>query len=497
MSSRLASFGAALTGLAFLVFIAFAGTATAESMQPATPGDHVLLSWNDLGMHCMNQYHAKFSVLPPYNNVIAQLIRRGDATHLPEIVTSGHTVEYSFPGNTYSVGKTDFWTWSNALFGVTLPPDIGLTGKGLTGSLDPSGSSFSAFGIPITPFPDATPAVESPYQQALVIARDAGTHAEVARSTPVVPVSVELSCVASGCHSSEQQILDDHPAVAGFDPAAQPILCARCHADPALGSTGRPDAGYFSMRMHEQHKFMDERFTGTALCYKCHPGQAARCLRGGMATDHGLTCQNCHGSMDQVASSIDGGGRVPWVNEPRCADCHTAQYAEPPGQLFKVAAGHGGVMCEGCHNSTHADWPSSVAADNANVVALQGFAGSLSKCSVCHGVTPAGPGPHGLISNDVGPDLLSGARPMRVFPNPVRVACAIRFSDRAAAGRLLVFDGQGRTVRLLEARRDGATDWTARWDRNDGRGARVAPGVYFVRWESAQARAGTRVTVVD
>ena len=37
--------------------------------------------------------------------------------------------------------------------------------------------------------------------------------------------------------------------------------------------------------MHDQHKFMDERFSGTDLCYKCHPGQQAQCLRGTMNND--------------------------------------------------------------------------------------------------------------------------------------------------------------------------------------------------------------------
>ena len=101
------------------------GAATAER------DAYVMLSWNDLGMHCMNKNHNKISVLPPYNTLQAQVILRGSATTMPAIVTDGVTVEYSIPGNTYSVGKTDFWTYAFDLFGVSLPPDIGLTGKGL------------------------------------------------------------------------------------------------------------------------------------------------------------------------------------------------------------------------------------------------------------------------------------------------------------------------------------------------------------------------------
>jgi hypothetical protein len=248
---------------------------------PALPAadQYIVLAWNDLGMHCMNQYHQRFSVLPPYNNLYAQVIRRGDANRAPLLAPAGTTVEYSFPGNTYSVGKTDFWTYAPQLFGVTLPPDVGLTGKGLSGVLDPAGGHFVAEGIPLTPFADAQPSVEVPYQQALVIARDGGG-GELARSAPVVPVSIEIECVGSGCHASETAILQGHEAVSGFNPGATPILCAGCHADPVLGTTGRPDAGYFSFRMHDQHKFLDEQLSGTAACYKCHPGAVARCLRG-------------------------------------------------------------------------------------------------------------------------------------------------------------------------------------------------------------------------
>ena len=83
----------------------------------AVSGDHVLLAWNDLGMHCMNKDHANFSVLPPYNNLDAQLVRRGDATRLPELVTQQVTVEYSFPGNTTTGAATGAAAGSYGGFG--------------------------------------------------------------------------------------------------------------------------------------------------------------------------------------------------------------------------------------------------------------------------------------------------------------------------------------------------------------------------------------------
>ncbi len=461
----------------------------------AALGTHVVLSWNDLGMHCMNKDHADFSVLPPYNNLHAQVIERGDATRLPRVTTTGVTVEYSIPGNTYSVGKTDFWTYAQAIFGVALAPNVGLAGKGLTGTLDPAGAQFAAIGIPVTPFTDANPTVEAPYQQALVIARDGGG-AELARSTPVIPVSTEINCVSSGCHNSINSILNGHPREAGFDPAARPILCAKCHASPALGTPGIRDAGYFSFRIHDQHKFIDQQIPGMNGCYKCHPGPNTGCLRGAMSNLHGLTCQNCHGNMANVSRTIEN-GRIPWVNEPACGTCHLPQYAEPAGQLFRNSTGHGGVACEGCHGSTHADFPSREAADNANNIALQGHSGTLRECVVCHGTTPSGAGPHGmLVTASVEQQALGNASKLIVSPNPVRVSCAVRIPPGAAGdGRLLVFDSQGRTVRAIDAPA-GPQGGRVTWDARDHAGAAVPAGTYFLRWQQGDHRAGARVTVV-
>ncbi len=462
----------------------------------ATWNDYVLLAWNDLGMHCMNQQHARFSVLPPYNNLDAQLILRGDSVRAPQLVTSGVTLDYSVPGNTYSVGKTDFWTYAYALFGVSLPPDTGLTGLGLSGTMTLVPPRFRAEGIPLTPFPDATPTVENPYQQALVVARDGGG-IELARATPSIPVSIELRCVTAGCHASETAILQEHPSVTGFDPAATPILCAGCHADPVLGTTGRPDADYFSFRMHDQHSFMDQTYSGTGLCYMCHPGQQARCLRGVMGNRFGLVCQDCHGGMAAMAASIQG-GRVPWAQEPACRTCHTSRFGEPAGQLYRHSTGHGGVMCDGCHHSTHAEWSSALWADNADVVALQRVAGPLGACPVCHGVNPAGAGPHDILATDVPAEVLGGAAAMQVRPNPARGACTVEFAVRGGgAGTLLVFDAQGRTVRLLRPRLLAADRARAEWDARDQRGGRVGPGVYFVRWSEGAGGAAARVTLLE
>lgn len=472
----------------------------ASSAFAAATGDHVVLSWNDLGMHCMNQNHSVLSILPPYNNLYAQVVQRGDAAHRPVLLTGGITVEYSIPGNTYSVGKTDFWSYDVQLFGVDLPDNVGLTGNGLTGEFDAHATHFTAEGIPVTPFTDAAPTVEDPYQLGLVIARDV-SGLELARSRPVLPVSTEVNCVTSGCHSSEQSIVNNHPRDGGFDPAAQPILCAGCHASPALGTTGDPEAGYFSFRIHDQHKFLDETMPGQAGCNMCHPGPQTQCLRGTMATDYGMVCQDCHGDLQQVSGSIEHQGRVPWLNEPACGGCHTAQFGEPEGQLYRLSTGHGGLMCAACHGSPHSIWPSREAADNVMAEDLQGMAGTLRDCTVCHGVVPDGPGPHGLTATTGVADLqfqTDGDR-LQVYPSPLRpgqTATVKALASSETVGRLLVFDVRGRTVRLLRPHAEGGDALVASWDGVDGRGEPVPAGVYFLRWEDGERRATGKVLVL-
>ncbi len=466
------------------------------------PGDYVLLVVNDLGMHCMNKDHHNMSILPPFNTLNAQIIQKGDATHLPMIVTGipGATLSYSIPGNTYSVGKTDFWSYDVQLFGVNLPDNVGLTGNGLTGTFTSSGDMFIADGIPLTPFPDATPTVENPYQQGLVQLKDAmGT--VLATSTPVLPVSTEVNCVTSGCHSSELSIIYGHSSEGGFDPNNRPILCASCHNSVILtGNTAPGSQGYFSKVIHEKHAFIDQLTPGLAACQHCHPGPDTRCLRGTMATDHQMICQDCHGTMAQVAGTIDG-GRIPWVNEPACRTCHTSQYGEPAGTRYRDARGHGGVMCSGCHDSPHAIFPSREAADNKVMVDLQGHAGTLEDCTVCHGITPAGDGPHGFRPvSAVEGEVIGDAGPLRIFPAPLNAGskCTIMAAGaRSGNGRLLIYDVRGRTVRMIQA--DAAGDGQARlfWDGRDGHGQEVSSGVYFMRYTEGTYSAAGKLVVVN
>ncbi len=364
--------------------------------------DYVLIGWNDLGMHCSNQDFSKIAVLPPFNNVSAQLIET-DPAGIPHLVTSGFTVEYSIPNNTYSVGKTNFWTYAQQLFGLSspLPDNVGLTGNGLTGVLVAAGSHFSVTGIPITPFADSNHVNEAPFQLVHLVAKRNSDGAVLATTDAVIPVSNEVGCVQSGCHSSETGILNSHEDVDGFNRSG-PVLCASCHASNALGTVGTAEARPFSYRMHQKHREVAGPSGAIATCYKCHPGPNTQCLRDVMGKDpiNPLSCQHCHGTMDTLAQSINA-GRRPWLDEPKCGTCHGSNYAEETGKLYRQSAGHGGLFCSACHGSPHAILPTVQANDNIQNISLQGYAGTLGKCSVCHSSHQAGPGPHGIMDTTV------------------------------------------------------------------------------------------------
>ncbi|KAA3624106.1 MAG: hypothetical protein DWQ08_10790 [Proteobacteria bacterium] len=175
-------------------------------------------------------------------------------------------------------------------------------------------------------------------------------------------------------------------------------------------------------------------FPGGVVCQDCHGDmdQVGNDFSIRVATDN---------PGDFV---IDGSLRVPWASEPGCQSCHTGDAVEPNhpagaavagdgirllqaylsdvvsvdgvdgpvrvarmhkaphsrfaentgrnaddddvGVLYRLSKGHGGVMCEGCHNSTHAIWPNQNPFANDNIAAaqLQGHHGTLIECSTCH-----------------------------------------------------------------------------------------------------------------
>jgi hypothetical protein len=348
-----------------------------------TLGQYVVLGFNDLGMHCMNQDFSEFMILPPYNTVHAQVIRRGKE---PKIIKSGVTVNYSIPGNTTSSNKTNFWDYAFDLFGVNLPPDVGLSGNGLSGRLtrDEEQGDWYVTGIPVTPINDAGKL--DPYPLAKLTVTQNGT--QIARTNTVVPVSWEISCEL--CHTSPDvsvgtDILRKHDVMHGTTLENQkPVVCGECHAQAPLGLSGKPGVPSLSRAMHNSHATRIAEINLDNGCYACHPGFETSCQRD-VHFSKGMDCVACHGEMQAVASP----SRRPWVDEPKCGDCHQRKEFrfEEEGKLFRESRGHQEIECAVCHGSPHAITPTVTEADNAQAIMHQGTPGVLD-CVVCHITKP-------------------------------------------------------------------------------------------------------------
>ena len=237
-------------------------------------------------------------------------------------------------------------------------------------------------------------------------------------------------------------------SAAGYDPGGlaptatggQPVLCAGCHPSNALG-TGQAAVRPLTRAVHSRHAGVLDPYRGGTLdaasnrtaCYLCHPGSATRCLRGVMgrsvAPDGALSmqCQSCHGDMSLVGRTARQG----WLEEPVCQSCHTgtavanaglirytgaftaagqpraavdptfATNADAPApglSLYRFSRGHGGLACEACHGSTHAEFPSADRNDNVQSLSLQQHVGPLAECTACHATSPVtrNGGPHGM-----------------------------------------------------------------------------------------------------
>jgi hypothetical protein len=371
------------------------GGVTAKSI-PATGMTYVAFAWNDLGMHCLNPTYDKAVLLPPYNTLWVQVVKRGDP---PQIVTSGVTVAYSIHGNTYSYGKRSygqFWDTSAVLFGTALVHDTGLNledpgiHNGLSGTMVVKGDHFQANGIPVVPVDDTS--TWSPYQIADITVRDSGTNAVLIQTQATVPTSDEITC--SKCHGADAllDVLQKHDSGEGTSLAAnRPVLCASCHGSPVLGTSGAGSSGrYLSRAMHGFHS------SKGASCYDCHPGPTTKCSRSTAHTAADGNCIACHGTMADVASSIASGSRLPWVQEPQCAICHAGIAEINTGTtLYRNASGHQGISCPACHGSPHAQLPTSQASDGYQATQYQSVARTIGDCKVCHS-TSKGEGINGF-----------------------------------------------------------------------------------------------------
>ncbi len=406
---------------------------------------YVLLAWNTLGMKCITDCDAFFSMLPPGNALGAVLLRRGSS---PAFVTEGVELGYELEsGFADPASQVAFWTFAPSLLGKELPRNISATGRGVSGTmaLNEQSRIFEAAGIPVTPYTDAGEV--NPYPLVTITARDKASGEILAQTKAVAPVGSEMGC--RSCHGgpwrvknstgiaaeTARNILAVHDKRSGTSLLARaeaggPVLCQSCHPDPLLNAAGDPQRLGLPAAIHGFHaNYLTGR--GEEVCSRCHPDSpvgVTRCLRDNHAAK-GIGCSRCHGFLEDHALSLlkretEAGKprasllmrnvrprlvadvaevrpRTPWQQEPECMTCHTGGvrpdaatasafnvWTEGPANLYRNRKdAMDAVPCIACHNSPHATYPADNAygkdRDNLQPLQYMGFAGSIGAREHC------------------------------------------------------------------------------------------------------------------
>jgi len=274
--------------------------------------------------------------------------------------------------------------------------------------------------------------------------------------------SLPIASLANGRdqvkHKSMSNVMHSHHDTTGLFPTMPPAINAQGERrDPLLTQSILEDTCYMCHPGERTQCMRGAMANGGLVCQDCH-GQMQD-----VGDDFTRTVSLATPGTFELGSDFYTNPeqpRVPWANEPGCGSCHTghatdnlagdpnvlvnpadtlgnsdgirllAAYrqndakatpivptnktfaenvvaegtaADGNPKLYRVSTGHGGLMCEGCHGSTHAEWPVSNPNANENVPStqLQGHSGYIAQCQVCHEPNdeslPLGNnGPHGM-----------------------------------------------------------------------------------------------------
>ena len=343
-----------------------------------------LLAWNDLGMHCADSDFSIFTLLPPFNDLNAQLIVNGKLINTSG--SSGYSLTYESIAdpkgsiNTSSVNKTNFWKYDVPLFGVNLPNNVGLTGSPTPSTRRaPLAWStefkwYEANGIPIVPIDDA---LKPNYFPMVKVTATNSSGKAIASTTSVLPVSSEINC--NSCHASRTGSSAAKPSAGWVNLTAgserdwrlnilrlhdeknigarysallskkgygksletsarnngKPVLCDSCHNSNALavwGIVGETGVSNMTAAMHNRHAKVSlpgstttlNSMTSRAACYNCHPGQKTQCLRGAMGNPvnaAGKHTMECQSCHGNMVK-VGNKAREGWYDMPTCQSCH-------------------------------------------------------------------------------------------------------------------------------------------------------------------------------
>ncbi len=348
--------------------------------------DYTLIAWNDLGMHCMDgSDFSVFSILPPYNNLNAQLIQKNGMTnkHVSRGVTLSYIAAKDLNGksNTTSLFddrgniKTNFWDYVSALFHTTLADDVGLSGNRTPSTQEENlqyhmpTARWEATGLPLTPYNND--GSKNYYPMVKVLAKDSSNRV-IASTKTVLPVSDEMDCkVCHGSHNnyqpakpsagwengsdinkdykfnilrlhdekfptavSDNQASLENSGYSGYSNAGlyvtaksgTPVLCAACHKSNALPNTGIGTVKPLTQAIHSAHANVSDPIEKAKLNDSSNRSACYRCHPG-------ATTQCLRGAMGKQPSiqcqnchgnmnAVGQSGREGWTDEPSCQSCH-------------------------------------------------------------------------------------------------------------------------------------------------------------------------------
>lgn len=394
---------------------------------------HLVTAFSLQGMRHVTDAEPAFTLLPPGNTLVAQVIRRAPSPQ-PLLAGNGnataavlYTLEYApdpalFPDTVPARGRLDGsgdgpWFANDSI--VVLPYIAGkamLPGKNGTAGAEGANKAGGKNGR------DGSGMFYA-YPTARVTAVDAAG-AVLVETRAVLPVSTETGC--RNCHTgpwkyhdtagisaqTAEHILAVHDRrnrtrLAEQAGHGESVDCRSCHS----GAGKQPN---LSTALHGFHATM--KLEGAKACGACHPSSptgATRFYRDIHAM-WGLDCTRCHGAMTEHALSLlrfeaergsaaaatrmalleptgsiaaaDIRPRKPGVNLPHCSGCHDFKKKPDPstasafnkwtkdraGRFSLAVDNTGALRCPSCHGSPHAVYPADgPAGDDDNFQPLQ------------------------------------------------------------------------------------------------------------------------------
>ncbi len=403
---------------------------------PSAPFDanvqeYVLIGFGRQGFQQLPSAGSPWTLARPAPSLVAQVIKRGEE---PQNIVTNVRVSWELEPETVTVPK----------------------GAALRGDMAPAADGLS-FTAAIPASPRRIDGVLNPYPVVTLTAVDTRTHKVLAQSAAVIAVSPGFGCAT--CHTGAgKTVLERHDKRHGTTLFAQfrkgeTANCSSCHADDGSGKAGIG----FSAALHGWHAPLLAGKNEDA-CLSCHIGLGRSAsddnnppcplFARDMHTERGLTCVNCHGTMEDNALGLlraeEASGRAPaktlisritpravkqadeilprqaWAQQPDCSACH--DFASKPridasafNSRTKDAAGlyaartddTGKLLCATCHGAPHALYPARnpVGRDRDNIVPLQyqqqaKALGAAGNCAMCHTKAIDAPAHHPQVERE-------------------------------------------------------------------------------------------------